>query len=1054
MVKDKIKKPTSVSRNVQEILRERERLDQILQQEFQKEVIILFTDIYGYTEYVDKRGDINGRTLLQKHNRILLPLIEKHGGKLIEMIGDAAMVCFSNPLDAVMASVAIQKVLYEENMNTEIGEQIHVKMGINIGKAIVDENAVYQSLTGDVANTASRIQSQADPDQILISKAVYDRVSGSEDILCKFHRTFRAKGKSQPLDIYQVVWRNEDIVQDHELKRRPYEPEPEKRGKQSLKLIELEISSHGDHLKISAHEKITGEESTIGHYEKMPFSIDLIQAKCREIVDILNKANRKSPVKPDVLVKLREIGQVLHDELIPLSIKEKLKKSSAEYLRLYIDDQLVQVPWELLNDGQQFLCQRFHMGRLVKTQQPILGIRNRELIRPLRMLIITDPEGDLKGAYTEGIRIRDYMDRDKDLINASLRAGNITPDSIKEKMRNFDFVHFAGHADYKSQNAGDSGWRLTSGSLKASDIAKMAGTSAMPSLIFSNACQSARTEEWTLKMHFEDEIFGLANSFLLSGVKHYVGTFWDISDEQSSHFALEFYKYLLSGMTIGEALQQSRLALIKEYGEDSIVWASYVLYGDPTFNYIEQIKTNEIWEEPEPIGASMQDRHVRARGEVIDFTDRTFTRNNRFWLYAIIGIALLVTVIFWRYPGFLREATIKQENAARIYYNNGNFKEALNACRVLEDKNPKLCLIHLIRGNISLTNGDLDEAHTAYQKALQTSQGTDMQKANALIGLGRIASFQMQPDLAINYYQKATEVAPESEFGYLSQALLLEGKGNYDEALHLFEKAQALSPQDKTIKAITNEIHKKLAFARDQHKRDRIDKLVNELLETMKQPTKELRSDGWTSRPLTMWVMDFGIKGYSLQERQERLLVSGIIDQMLEYSRAQLVERELFDRLAEELKLGTSELVDRSTVLSLGNILAARLILSGQIVYSGPQAQVSMHLIETETGRITAAINESFGSSVPASILAERLSKSLVEKLKKLYPLRGKISEVKGEEIKLNIGKMVGVSIGQKFKIIDQDIAIEVTDIQQETSLAKTLKGEGPLQNNVRIEAI
>jgi len=669
------------------------------------------------------------------------------------------------------------------------------------------------------------------------------------------------------------------------------------------------------------------------------------------------------------------------------------------------------------------------------------------------MLVLADPGGDLKGAYAEGTQIRDYMDRDKDLINVSFRSGNITLDFIKEKIRNFDFVHFAGHADYNPQNAGDSGWRLTRGSLKARDVTKMAGTSTMPALIFSNACQSARTEEWALKVYFEDEIFGLANSFLLAGVKHYVGTFWEISDEPSCRFALEFYRYLLSGMTVGEAMRRSRLVLIKEYGEETIVWASYVLYGDPTFNYREQIEATEAQEEPEPARIPIPAREVRAREEVIDFTDKEGAKKSRIWLSVLAGIVLLVAIMLWGYPGFLRE-TVKYEKTALAYYNEGNFKEALDVCRILEDRNPKVCLTYLIRGDIYLTNGELGAAEAAYQKGLQATKGTDVQKAHALIGLGRIASLRKQPNTALKYYQQATDAAPESRLGYLSQALLLEGRGNYDEALDLFGKAQALAPQDQILRAITNETRKRVALAMDQRKQERIDRMVKELLETMKLSSRALPADGWTSRPLTMWVMDFEVKGYPLQEGQGRLLVSGLTDQMLQHSRAQLVERVLLDKLVEELKLGTSELTDRSTVLSLGKILAARLILSGQTVYSGPQAQVSMRLIETETGRIAAAVNESFGSAVPALVLSERLSKNLLERLKKLYPLRGKISEAKDEDIRLNIGQMVGVRIGQRFKVIDEDVILGVTSIQRDTSLAKIVKGKGPLQKGLCVEAM
>ena len=200
--------------------------------------------------------------------------------------------------------------------------------------------------------------------------------------------------------------------------------------------------------------------------------------------------------------------------------------------------------------------------------------------------------------------------------------------------------------------------------------------------------------------------------------------------------------------------------------------------------------------------------------------------------------------------------------------------------------------------------------------------------------------------------------------------------------------------------------------------------------------------------------MHFKTQGYSIQEGEERLLVSGITDQLIQHSRVQVVERALLDKLLEELKLGTSKLIDRNTALSLGKIMAARLILPGQLIYAGPQTQVSVRLIETETGRITAAVNESFGSAVPASVLTEKLSKKLLEKLKKLYPLRGKISEVRGDEIKLNIWKKVGVRVGELFKVINKDLTLEVISVQHDVSLAKVAKGEGVPQEGLRVEVI
>ncbi|MFC1858265.1 CHAT domain-containing protein [Thermodesulfobacteriota bacterium] len=1050
MGNEKTNGPGDKSSSVEEILREKERLDQILREEFKKEVTILFTDICGYTHYMETMGDIRGRAMLQKHNDIVMPIVEKFDGVVIKTIGDAVMATFGDQLKAVQAAVAIQAALNEHNRSAEETNKIHVKIGVNSGHALVDAADVF----GDAVNVAARIQGKAGKDEILISENLYEQICASDDILCRYHGSEELKGKAEPLELYRVAWQDEGIfLEEAQVRSREKEPPIKKAREQTV--FQLEVALEKDNLKISAHEQAMGESITVRHYEEIPVSIDKINTRCIEVVDTLNKTNRLGRVSRDTLMKLRSIGQVFSDDLFTHQVKEKLQSTQAENLIINLDDQLVQIPWELLHDGHNFLCQRFSMGRLVRTRQSVPGSgRSRILARPLKMMILADPKGDLKGAYKEGKELLEHMDGSKEFINASLRSEGITPDYIREKIRNFDIVHFAGHSDYDSENPGESGWRLSDGSFKGKEIIKMAGTDIMPALIFSNACQSARTEEWGLRPDYHEEIFGLANAFVLAGVKHYVGTFWEILDEPSSRFALVFYERLLSGMTVGEAMRQARQALIKEYGEETIVWGSYLLYGDPTFNYMDQIRMVEREGEPELSDLPAPEKVIRAKEEVIDFAEKEVKKKRPVGWMAAAAIALLVVILLWGYPGFLREGTEKFEQAALSSYAAGKFDEALTLCDTLENKNAKLRLIYLLRGNIAFRSGKLEDAQTAYTKAIKASKGTEQQKAGALIGLGRIASLQKQPDTAAKYYQEASAAAPESSTGYLSHALVLENKGDYGEALKLLGKAHALEPDDQAISAVTRETQQRAMLSEDKEKQARIDKLVKELLQSMDQPPRALPSDGWTSVPLTLWMMDFKTQGYSLQEGEDRLLAAGMTDRFIEKSRVQVVERALLDKLLEELKLGTSKLTDRSTALALGKILAARTILFGRIIHSGPQTQISVRLIETETGRVTASVSEAFGSAVPSATMSDKLSESLIQKMQKLYPLRGKISKIEGEDIVLNIGSKVGVAPGQKYTVANGEVTLEVISTQADSSLAKVLKGTKELTEQQRIEEL
>ncbi len=1038
---------------INQLLQERERIDATLQTEFMKETTILFTDICGYTEYTERRGDLSSRAMLQRHNDIVLPLIAKHGGEVIKTIGDAVMATFPESLAAVMSASEIQQGLYQYNSNTRIEDGIHVKIGINTGKALLDAGDIF----GDAVNVAARIQSAAGNDQILISPQVYDDVRGCEDVLCRLHDNVKVKGKADPIKLYRVVWKDDDVVPDKLVRVRAGSDETLKKHAARPEILHIEVAREGDRIKLCAYEQPPGEATTIQQYEETNVSMDRIKSRCREMVDALNKVNRKGLVSREILTKLKEIGQLLSDELFTRDIKEKLRDSEAEHLIMHLDDQLVHVPWELLYDGRRFLCRKFSMGRLVRTRQAVSKERGRVLGRPLKMLVLADPGGDLKGANIEGAWIRDTMDLNKDLVNTTLRSGDITPDFIKKKIRNFDLIHFAGHSDYDPRNPAESGWRLTGGILKATDVKNMAGSGAMPALIFSNACQSARTEEWGLRESFQEDIFGLANVFLLTGVRHFIGTFWEIMDEPSSRFATEFYKCFMSGMTMGEAVRKARETLIQEFGEENIVWASYLLYGDPSANYMDQIMGYVPPDAPKlpppDLSGKIQPGETRSQAETLDFSQLEIPPvKSRKWIGAVLAVLLIGAALIWGYFGFFKNDTTEYEQSAIAYLNHGDFDKALAVSRTLADKAPDMALAYLVQGDVYFRKGDLNAAATAFTKALDAKKGGGVERAKALMGLGRIASIQKKTDESLKYYQAAAQAAPESSAPYLAQALLLDGRGDYQKALNLLTKAREYAPKDPGLTALTGEIRQKVDLAGDREKQDRIDQMVKELVDTMKAPPAPVTDDGWSSQPLTLWVTEFSTEGYALQEGKEKLIMSGIQNQLIGHSRARVVERAVLDKLLQELKFGRSELVDKRTMLSLGRILAAKLLLVGKVVYAGPDVHVSMRLIETETGRITAAVNDTFGSAVPASVLAEKLSLKLLEKLKESYPLRGKIETVKGEDVVLNIGQRVGARKGQKFEVVGQNIILEIVSDQAEASISRIVKGNFLLSGGMRVE--
>ena len=351
-------------------------------------------------------------------------------------------------------------------------------------------------------------------------------------------------------------------------------------------IFTLEFHCDGSNVQVRSSEGMAHEQKTLKYYDNVTVSLESITRYADGIKDILSSASREGAADNHALDRLQQLGQLLYDELFPARTKENLNRTESRSLILGIDDQLVAIPWELIFDGREFLCQRFSMGRVVSTRQEIIGSQ-RQCGMPLKALLMADPQGNLPSAYSEGMKLRDLFDEHEDMIEASLASSNIAREYFRQHLRQYDLLHYAGHAFYNQEDPAKSGFLLSDGCLTAADIIALAGRKPFPSLVFSNACGSGQTEEWQIREGYQN-VFGLANAFLKSGVRHYLGTFWDIQDEPGQLFAVTFYERLLEGQPIGEAIRQARRELIAKFGPENIIWTSYMLYGDPTTVYCRQ----------------------------------------------------------------------------------------------------------------------------------------------------------------------------------------------------------------------------------------------------------------------------------------------------------------------------------------------------------------------------------------------------------------------------------------------------------------------------------
>ena len=167
---------------------------------------VLFTDLVGSTEMFQERGDAAATGLIRRQQQILEGELSRHGGKLLKTIGDSLMVIFPKAKKAIQCAIAMQLAMEQYNDQAPPADQMHVRIGVHWGRAIVAADDAY----GDVVNTASRIEQLAAGNQIYTSRETWQQAMGLDTEVVSLGRR-SLKGLAEKLELVEVLWTPEEI---------------------------------------------------------------------------------------------------------------------------------------------------------------------------------------------------------------------------------------------------------------------------------------------------------------------------------------------------------------------------------------------------------------------------------------------------------------------------------------------------------------------------------------------------------------------------------------------------------------------------------------------------------------------------------------------------------------------------------------------------------------------------------------------------------------------------------------------------------------------------
>jgi tetratricopeptide (TPR) repeat protein len=400
------------------------------------------------------------------------------------------------------------------------------------------------------------------------------------------------------------------------------------------------------------------------------------------------------------------------------------------------------------------------------------------------MLILANPTNDLKGAYLEGINIRNQFDKKRSNIRIDFKSTNIDRLYVKKNICDYDIVHFAGHCESNYHNPKESGWVLSDGNFSTQDILRLGLGLSPPALIFSNACHSAQLpEESFLDIDYQKKSYSLASAFLFSGVCHYIGSIRKIEDAASLSFAKEFYHHLTSGKSLGLSLRLSRIRLVKDYGILAMHWANYLLYGDPGF----------IMFKPKP---------VRLKKKAV-LPKKLLIRS-----LVISAIAGITASLYFLLPAINPTTYFLFLKSQRLFAKGAN-QEVIETGERIIAKDKWFLSIYPVLGDTYHRIGDKDKAIKYYFDYIMIAQKKkhDRHLAAAYTAVGWFYHLEGEYTKAKEFYEKALGLSSRLK-DKLNEAVALRklavwniDKKDYDLALELLTKSSEINRQRQHIKA-------------------------------------------------------------------------------------------------------------------------------------------------------------------------------------------------------------------------------------------------------------
>lgn len=168
--------------------------------------VIMFTDIEGSTDLMQRFGDSKGMELLRTHNGTIRDSLRDHDGREVKHTGDGIMACFTSPSRALECSIEIQHRFDYFNRQRE-DSFLRIRVGLSAGEPVEESNDLF----GATVILASRLCAHAQGEQILVTHGLKELAMG-KNISFVDRGEAALKGFSEMMRLFEVDWRARSLA--------------------------------------------------------------------------------------------------------------------------------------------------------------------------------------------------------------------------------------------------------------------------------------------------------------------------------------------------------------------------------------------------------------------------------------------------------------------------------------------------------------------------------------------------------------------------------------------------------------------------------------------------------------------------------------------------------------------------------------------------------------------------------------------------------------------------------------------------------------------------